>query len=70
MNDQISKAINEVQIANNAAKEVEQISQNTEAQLTQFKIEHMRLKEKFDKIVESEQNYKDLNEKYRSNFMM
>lgn len=59
----------EVQVAQNAAKESEQNRQNFEQQFNQFNIEHMRLKEQYDKLVESEQSFKELNEKYRKNFL-
>lgn len=37
----------------------------TESEFTQFRIEHMTLKESFDKLMESEQSFKNLNQKYR-----
>lgn len=40
-----------------------------ESQLTQSKIELMTLKESYDKLLENEKNFKELNEKYRQSFL-
>jgi len=37
----------------------------TESEFTQFRIEHMTLKESYGKLIDSEQNFKNLNQKYR-----
>ena len=53
-----------------AKQEVQQRMEILESQFTQFKIEHMTLKESYDKLLESEKNFKELNEKYRQSFIV